>query len=113
MAKKKTRPMESADQIPGAAPAPKATDPLEDRQPEATQTATRTVTSTVLTCSVPFLEGLNGYKRQKVYLRLSGGQAEKLKGIMYGLIEDGAELSNGTTVTTQHHAIQWMIENSQ
>lgn len=95
MAKKRTSP-QSAEDLPGVG--------------AATQTVS--VRSSVLTCSVPYIDSLHGYKRRRVDIRLTGNQAEKLKGILMGLEAKDAQLENGRYVTSPVHAIQWIIENA-
>ena len=60
--------------------------------------------------SVPVVEGLGGYARRRIDLRLKGTQAERLKQIANGLEDAGATLADGKYVVNVTDAIRWMIE---
>lgn len=121
MAKKATRQQTnplSANDLPGvsdsgsvpAAPVYVATPPTPAPK---VATVTKTVTSTVLTISVPFISGITGYARTRIDISLSGVQAQRLKGIQMGLESKSARLANGRFVSTPMHAMQWLIENAE
>lgn len=104
MAKKKTQ----HDLPPGAEPEYVSTPPPKV---ETQKTVTRTVASTVLTCSVPAVE-TNGYARRRIDLNLSRSQARTLKNIYRGLEEKDARLENGRRIQSPAHAILWLLENA-
>lgn len=60
---------------------------------------------------VPFLAGIEGYKRRRLDMKLNGSQAEKVRGIQMGLEASGAKLENGRFVSTPTHAVLWILEN--
>jgi len=53
----------------------------------------------------------NGYKQNRIDIKaLSQVQRKCVHSLMYGLMEDGATLENGTPVCNIGHAVQWMLE---
>lgn len=117
MAKRRSASRTTAAELPqmGDVPQPPEIVTAEATQAEPTEetvTETKTVQSHVLTISVPFIEGLEGYSRRRVDVTLSGKQAKALKGIQQGLESKDAQLESGRFVSTPLHAIQWMLENA-
>jgi len=109
MAKKRTV-TASADDLPGVIE-PAVRTPLPKPKPEPKGVPLK-VTAKTLRCSVPFIDGVQGYCRRRVDVTLTGSQAERLKGILQGLETQNAKLENGRYVTTPMHAIQWVLENA-
>ena len=112
MAKKRTM-NPSASDLPGVdeviATASEREGPAN--KPEPTPPASIEVVEKTLSCDVPYIDGMVGYCRRRVDVTLTSQQAETLKGILHGLEAKDAKLGNGRFVSTQMHAVQWMIEN--
>lgn len=100
----------SASDLPGVGDeAPAKVEPKPEPQAPP---ATIEITSSTLTCSVPFIDGLQGYCRRRVDVRLTMSQSEKLRGILQGLESKDARLGDGRHVSSTAHAVQWVIENA-
>ena len=112
MAKKASQQPATAAQLPGSEPEPEFVSTLPPPEEPTPETVVHQVMSSVLTCSIPFIDGPTGYAARRVDMRLTGAQSIKLKGIVVGLQEKEAKLADGRYVVTPAHAIQWLLEQS-
>ena len=60
---------------------------------------------------VPVMEGWVGYSQRRVDLRLEAPQANALRDLLQGLIQEGATLDNGKFVQRPNEALKWLLEN--